>query len=61
VCRQKAPIKKFAAAYGVDPSTVWRAVHDGRLAFIVIGRRKVILPPVAQKAVHQQTRQSQGF
>ena len=44
------PIKKFAAAYGVHPSTVWRAVHDG-LAFIVIGKRKVILPPVAQKAV----------
>jgi hypothetical protein len=50
------PIKKFAAAYGVHPSTVWRAVRDGRLAFIVIGKRKLILPPVAQKAVPQHTR-----
>src|SRR6516225_5526205 len=42
------PTKTFAAKYGVHPSTVWRAVRDGRLQYIVVGRRKLILPPVVQ-------------
>jgi hypothetical protein len=43
------PAKKFAAAYGLHPSTVWRAVRDGRLEFVMVGKRKLILPPVVQK------------
>jgi hypothetical protein len=42
------PIKRYAAAYGVHPSTVWRALRDGRLQYIIVGRRKLILPPVVQ-------------
>ena len=52
------PTKKFAAVFGVHPCTVWRAVRAGRLAFIVIVKRKLILPPVAQQEVPQQTRGS---
>ena len=43
------PMKKFAAAYGLHPSTVWRALRDGRLDYVVIGKRKLILPPVVQR------------
>jgi hypothetical protein len=43
------PIKKFANKYGVHPSTVWRALRDGRLQYILIGKRKFILPPVVQR------------
>jgi hypothetical protein len=43
------PTKQFAAAYGVHPCTVWRAVRDGRLEYVVIGKRKLILPPVVQR------------
>jgi hypothetical protein len=43
------PTKKYAAKYGVHPSTVWRAVRDGRLEYVVIRKRKLILPPVVQK------------
>ena len=43
------PIKKYAAVYGVHPSTVWRALRDGRLEYVVVGRRKLILPPVIQR------------
>jgi hypothetical protein len=42
------PTKRFADRYGVHPSTVWRAVRDGRLQYVVVGRRKLILPPVVQ-------------
>ena len=42
------PTKRFAARYGVHPSTVWRAVRDGRLQYIIVGRRRLILPPVVQ-------------
>ena len=43
------PTKKFAAAYGLHPCTVWRAVRDGRLEFVKVGKRKLILPPVVQR------------
>ena len=43
------PTKKFAAAYGLHPSTVWRAVRDGRLAYVMVGKRKLVLPPVVQR------------
>jgi hypothetical protein len=49
------PIKKFAAKYGLHPCTVWRAVRDGRLQYIRVGKRKLILPPVVQKEVPQKT------
>ena len=49
------PIKKFAAKYGLHPCTVWRAVRDGRLPYIRVGKRKLILPPVVQKEVPQKT------
>jgi hypothetical protein len=41
--------KKFAAAYGLHPSTVWRAIRDGRLAYVMVGKRKLVLPPLAQR------------
>jgi hypothetical protein len=43
------PISKYAAAYGVHVTTVWRAVRDGRLEYVVVGKRKLILPPVVQR------------
>jgi hypothetical protein len=43
------PTKKFAAAYGLHPCTVWRAVRDGRLEYVMVGKRKLILPPVVQR------------
>ena len=52
---QPLPIKKFAAKYGLHPCTVWRAVRDGRLSYIRVGKRKLILPPVVQKEVPQKT------
>ena len=30
------PIKKFAAVYGLHPSTVWRAVQAGRSRFVAL-------------------------
>jgi hypothetical protein len=41
--------KKFAAAYGLHPCTVWRAVRDGRLEYVMVGKRKFVLPPVVQR------------
>ena len=49
------PIKKFAAKYGVHPCTVWRAVRAGRLPFVRVGKRRLILPPVAQNEVPKKT------
>jgi hypothetical protein len=43
------PITKFAAAYGVHPSTVWRGLKEGRLRYVVVGKRKLVLLPVARK------------
>jgi hypothetical protein len=43
------PIVKYARAYGVHPTTVWRALKAGRLEYVVIGKRKLILPPVVQR------------
>jgi hypothetical protein len=43
------PIKKYAAKYGVHPSTVWRALRDGRLEYIMVGKRKLVLPPVVKR------------
>jgi hypothetical protein len=39
------PQKQFAKKYSVAQSTIWRAVKAGRLSYIMIGRRKFILPP----------------
>jgi hypothetical protein len=44
------PIKKYAAAYGVHPTTVWRALKDGRLEYVKVGKRRLVLPPVVQRA-----------
>jgi hypothetical protein len=44
------PITKFAAAYGVHPTTVWRALREGRLTYVVVGKRKLVIPPAIQKA-----------
>jgi hypothetical protein len=43
------PITKFAAAYGIHPSTVWRAVRAGRLNYVVVGKRKLILMPLVRR------------
>jgi hypothetical protein len=43
------PIAKYAAAYGVHPTTVWRALRDGRLEYVVVNKRRLVLPPVVQR------------
>jgi hypothetical protein len=43
------PITKFAAAYGIHTSTVWRALKEGRLSYVVVGKRKLVLLPVVRK------------
>jgi hypothetical protein len=43
------PIKKYAERYGVHPVTVWRALRAGRLEYVVIGKRKLVLPPVVRR------------
>jgi hypothetical protein len=43
------PMKKYAAKYGVHPSTVWRALRDGRLEYVMVGKRKLVLPPVVKR------------
>jgi hypothetical protein len=43
------PIARFAAEYGIHPTTVWRALRDGRLEYVVVGKRKLVLPPVVQR------------
>jgi hypothetical protein len=42
------PITKFAAAYNIHPTTVWRALKAGRLQFVVVGKRKLVIPPPVQ-------------
>jgi hypothetical protein len=44
------PIKKYAAAYGLHPSTIHRALNAGRLRFVTINKRRLILPPAIQTA-----------
>jgi hypothetical protein len=41
--RRALPITAFARAYGVNPSTVWRALRAGRIKAVTIGKRKLIL------------------
>jgi hypothetical protein len=41
--RRALPIMAFARAYGVNPSTVWRALRAGRIKSVMIGKRKLIL------------------
>jgi len=43
------PIGKYAVEYGVHPTTVWRALRDGRLEYVVVGKRRLVLPPVVQR------------
>jgi hypothetical protein len=43
------PTKLFAAKYGVHRCTVWRAVRAGRLEYVVVNKRKLILLPVVQR------------
>jgi hypothetical protein len=45
------PQVQFAKKYGVSLSTVWRAVKEGRLEYIVVGQRKFIMPPPVQRSV----------
>jgi hypothetical protein len=44
------PVGKYAAKYNVHPCTIWRALRDGRLAYVIVGRRKFVLPPPVQNA-----------
>jgi transposase-like protein len=37
------PIAAFARSYGINPSTVWRALRDGRLKSVRVGKRKLVL------------------
>ena len=41
--RRALPITAFARAYGINPSTVWRALRAGRIKAVTIGKRKLIL------------------
>jgi hypothetical protein len=38
----------FAKRYGVSVETVRRGVRDGRLAYIQVGKRKLVLDPTPQ-------------
>jgi helix-turn-helix, Psq domain len=42
-------ITRFASEYGVSCTTVWRALRDGRLEFVTVGKRKLVLPPRVQR------------
>jgi len=48
------PRNKAAEWFGISPTSVWRAVRDGRLQTVTIGKRKLIrldsaegVPPAA--------------
>ncbi len=45
------PITKFAAAYNISTTTVWRALRAGRLQYVMVGKRKLVVPPPVQKAL----------
>jgi hypothetical protein len=38
-------ITNFARFYGVHPCTVWRALRDGRLEYVLVGKKKLVLHP----------------
>jgi hypothetical protein len=46
-------IAKFAKAYGMDRTTVWRALRDGRLSYVLVGKRKLVIPPPVQRAAKE--------
>jgi len=37
------PVLPFARMYGVNPTTVWRALKSGRLKSVTIGKRRLVL------------------
>jgi hypothetical protein len=44
------PIAKFAKEYNVHPTTVWRALRDGQLEYVMVGKRRLVVPPAVQRA-----------
>lgn len=41
---------EFARRFGVSRNTVWRQIRAGRLPFVTVGRRKLVLIPETQAA-----------
>jgi hypothetical protein len=44
------PIRKFAKLHGIHETTVWRALRDGRLKAIRVGKRPLVLLDSVQGA-----------
>jgi excisionase family DNA binding protein len=44
------PIRKFAELHGIHETTVWRALRDGRLKAIRVGKRPLVLLDSVQGA-----------
>jgi excisionase family DNA binding protein len=44
------PIRKFAELHGIHETTVWRALKDGRLKAIRVGKRPLVLLDSVQGA-----------
>jgi hypothetical protein len=47
--RRAMPITEFSAVHGIHPCTVWRALKAGRLEYVKVGKRKLVLLPEAQR------------
>jgi len=45
------PIAAFCRAYSIGPSTVWKALREGRLKSVQIGRRRLVLLSSVQEAM----------
>jgi predicted DNA-binding transcriptional regulator AlpA len=41
--RRAMSMSEFARSYGISVTTVWRAVRDGRLRTVQIGKRKKLI------------------
>jgi hypothetical protein len=42
-------IAHFAAYYDISPTTVWRALKAGRLEYVLVGKKKLVLHPTPQR------------
>jgi hypothetical protein len=46
---RSSSITEFSAAHGVHPVTTWRALKAGRLEYVIVGKRKLVVWPEAQR------------
>jgi hypothetical protein len=44
------PAAEFARRYHIHPTTVWRYLRDGKLEYVEVGHRKLVVPPPVQRA-----------